>query len=391
MKIVHVEPYFQPELGYQTYYLAKTQAESGNEVCVITSDRYVPFRNYSSTVRDVLGPRHRTPGVSFERGLKVIRLPVIWELASVEKLWLYGLRRALIKLKPEIIFVHGLDIEAVRICKLKPFLPNTKIIADCHMVFQASRGGWVKAYYYLHKLFLSKILVKYVDAFVAVSYKTKKFMEVILGISPERITVISLGCDTNLFRRDEDAREKVRLKYGIERNDVVFIYAGKIIPQKGPHLLIDAALSLCKEHNNVKVMLVGGGASDYLSMIKRKVEGSSLRKNFIFVPMVLNSELFRFYSAADVGVWPSQSSMTMFEAMSCSLPVIISDRSEVTERVSAGNGLTYMAGDAKDLAEKMKTMLNPKLRGVMSLRAREFAEKNDWNVISKRFLELVDI
>ena len=54
---------------------------------------------------------------------------------------------------------------------------------------------------------------------------------------------------------------------------------------------------------------------------------------------VPNKELFKYYNAADIGVWPLQCSVTMLEATACGLPAIISDRCGATERVAAGNGI----------------------------------------------------
>jgi glycosyltransferase involved in cell wall biosynthesis len=66
---------------------------------------------------------------------------------------------------------------------------------------------------------------------------------------------------------------------------------------------------------------------------------------------VPNSELVGYYSAADVGVWPLECSIGMQEAMSCGLPVIISDKIGAPERISNGNGLAYREGDIEDLAK----------------------------------------
>ncbi len=47
-------------------------------------------------------------------------------------------------------------------------------------------------------------------------------------------------------------------------------------------------------------------------------------------------ELYKFYSMSDVGVWPKQCSMTVLEAMSCEIPVIISNKTGAPERVYDG-------------------------------------------------------
>ena len=55
MKIVHLTSYFQPQLGYQEYFLAREHIKLGHDVWVVTSDRYFPFPDYDKTVKNILG------------------------------------------------------------------------------------------------------------------------------------------------------------------------------------------------------------------------------------------------------------------------------------------------------------------------------------------------
>jgi len=245
--------------------------------------------------------------------------------------------------------------------------------------------------YYLFRLMLVPSILRSADRIVAVTIETRDFMERVYGIPRGDIEVIPLGVDTTLFRRDLEAREEIRARYGIRDEDVVFMYAGKIVPEKGPHLLIGAALKMIAKHSNVTVMLVGGGRNDYRGVLREKTSTSRFSHNFIFVSSVPNTELSRYYSAADVGVWPLQCSISMIEAMSCGLPVIISDKSGALERINNGNGLMYREGDIEDLAGKMEALLDPKTRKTMSLRGLEFAKENDWNLVSARFLSSVEV
>ena len=105
MKIVHVIPYFQPKLGYQEFYLAKEQQKMGHEVCVITSDRYAPYPDFLRTVGKILGQRYVGRGTFVEEGLKVVRLPLLFEIAST--VLLLGLRETLADFAPDVVHAHG--------------------------------------------------------------------------------------------------------------------------------------------------------------------------------------------------------------------------------------------------------------------------------------------
>lgn len=388
-RILHIIDHFYPVLGYQETFLAKEHSRA-NETLVITSNRYVQALYVVN--KSLLKRRAIDPGYYIERGIKVLRLPAILDISHLNKPWLVGLEQAVVNFKPDIIIIHGVvSITSVRIARLKSKLPNVKLIFDDHMTYNATRGGIFYFIYFLFSLFFTPLILKSADGIVAVTNETKKFMEKIYKIPGERIKIIPLGVDTKLFQRNISSREKIRGEYSIYEDDVVFIYAGKIIPEKGPHLLVKAAIQILRKHSNIKVMFVGGSRHDYADLLEKEIKSAGFESHFKFISAVPNNKLYEFYSAADVGVWPLQCSLAMLEAMACGLPVIISDHSGALERISEGNGLMYREGDVNDLAEKMKIMLNSKLRKNMSLRAREFAEKNDWNIISKKLLELVEI
>jgi glycosyltransferase involved in cell wall biosynthesis len=365
------------------------ETKQGYDVYVLTSN-LVDETTYEAN-RDFIGPKKAKTGQSVERGIKTMRLPAL-RLPLINSLYLLGMEETLVRLKPDVIICHVIpSLTSIRVARLKSRFPKVKLIFDDHMTYNNTRGGIFYHIYSLFRWVLTPVILKSADRIVAVTYETGKFMEQVYGIPKEKIEIISLGVDTTLFRRDDRVREEIRAKYDICDDDVVFIYAGKIIPEKGLHLLVEAALKMISKSPNVKIMFVGGGKNHFKSRLCEKINLSSFSDDFVFVSSVPNEELYKYYSAADVGIWPLRCSISMLEAMSCGLPVIISDKSGVLEIIDRGNGLVYRDGDVKDLAEKMKIMLDPESRKVMSLRAIEFAKENDWNVISKSFLGLVDI
>ena len=105
MRIACVIDYFQPQIGYQETYLAKIHQRMGHQVSVITSDRYIPFANYSQTIGRVLGNRMVGSGTFQEEGLSVYRLPCILEHGST--VLLRGLRQTLRALRPDVVSVDG--------------------------------------------------------------------------------------------------------------------------------------------------------------------------------------------------------------------------------------------------------------------------------------------
>lgn len=386
MKIVHIQDYFQPQLGYQETFLPREQSDLGHDVYMLTSDRYKPSLYLAN--QKLLGQRVIGSGFFIEEGIKVWRLKTLFEIPHA--IWVRGLEKKIQELGPDIVVVHGIaNFFAIRIAHLKKEKPSFKLIYDDHMAFVASRSV-LRSLYPVFRYAFSPLIQQAADALVGVSDTSKMFMHKKYGMPLDRITTIPLGADDELFRFDAAARKEIRNSLSLGEGDVAFIYAGKIIPVKGPHLLVEAAVQLMRDHHNVKVALVGNGPEDYVERMKEEIRCANLEDRFIWHDAVLNRDLYKFYSASDVAVWPRECSLSMLEAMACGLPVIISDSSEATERLEYNNGLTYRGDDACDLARQAEKLLDAELRKEMGSNGRELIEeKLNWRTIARQFIELV--
>jgi len=383
---VHIIDYFQPQLGYQETFLTREQAKMGHEVYVVTSDGYSPYMWRDAG--ELLENRIRGVGLFTEEGTKVWRLKVLFKVQH--QIWLIGLEKKIREIKPDIIIIHGIvSFSAIRIARLKKKLGNFKLIYDDHMKLDASKSK-LSVLYPLFKRTFSRLIQEAADALVGIGDTCKVFMNVKYGIPLERITVIPLGADDELFRFDAIARQEIRSKLAISESDMVFIYTGQIAPFKKVTLLIEAVPKLMKKYSNLRLLLVGSGPSPYIERMKQDIKAEGLEDRFIWHDVVHNKELYKFYSAADVAVWPCGATISQREAMSCRLPIIISEDSLVTELVSYNNGLICREEDACDVARQMEKLLDPKLRSEMGNNSRKFVEERfTWRIIAKQFLELV--
>jgi glycosyltransferase involved in cell wall biosynthesis len=388
LRILHVIEHIYPTLGYQETYMAREHSCLNNTL-VITSERYA--RLIFDANEKLLKKRRLAPGLYVEEGIKILRLPVRFDIELIDNLWLVGLEQAVIKFKPDVIIIHGIvNLSSIRIAILKSKLRNAKIIFDEHMTYDGTRGGWTKLFYRIFRLIFVPTILKSANALVAVTNDTKRFMHEEYGIPSSKIVTIPLGVDLNNFYRDLNARYPVRKRFGINDEAVVFIYAGKVVAQKGVHLLVEAASKIGEIRNNVRFLIVGGSDPVYLARLKKRMFELNVQDCFIFVDAVPNNELRLYYNASDAGIWPLQCSLTMIEAMACGLPIIISDKSGATERITSGSGFLYKETDCTDLSRKIILLLNDELRKEMSKKALDYAKNLSWTTISERFLTLLD-
>ena len=391
MKIVHVIDYFAPQLGYHEKFLPTEHLKMGHDVCVITSDRHDPLL-WPSAAKLLLGDRIKDTGFFMEEGIPTWRLKTKFERWP-NIIWIAGLERKIKELSPDVVIVHGIaKISAVRVALLKKRQKKFKVVYDEHMTFDASRSR-AKILYPLFRLLCSNLILTTADGLVGTSNVSKLWMNKKYGFPLDSIRVIPLGADNILFRYDAFSRETTRKQLSLEPDDLVFIYAGKLVAEKGPHVLVEAGIILLRREYNmgIKILLVGNGPATYVEMMEQLINAHSLTSSFIWHDLVPNEELYKFYSAADVAIWPRQASLSMMEAMSTGLPIIISDDSEVTERLEYGNGLTYKNEDAADLAHQMETLFDSDLRKKMGTQGRKLVdEKLSWSTLAKQFIDLVE-
>lgn len=388
MRIVHVIDYFQPKLGYQETFLAREHARLGHDVYVVTSDRYNPIVYSGDAARTVMGSRIAGDGFFIEEGIPVWRLKTLFEIPHA--IWVRGLEKKIQELKSDVIIMHGIaNFFAIRIARLKSKIGGFKLIYDEHMMFSLSRGK-MRILYPLFKRLFSRLIQETADALVAILPETKMFMHEKYGIPLSRIVIIPLGADDELFRFNAVARQGVRKRLALNEGDVVFIYTGKIIPQKKLHLLIDATANLTAHHNNIKVMLAGSGSQSYIGELKQEIKAKNLESVFVWHEAVPNNQLYRVYAAADAAVWPSGPSIGMREAMACDLPIIISEDSSVSELVAYNNGFTFREEDVLQLTQQMTKLLDLKRRREMGRNSRRYIEeKLSWKIIAEQFLNQV--
>jgi len=388
MRILHIIDYFQPKLGYQETFLAREHARLGHEVYVVTSDRYNPIVYSGDAARGILGERVVGSGFFEEEGVRVWRLKTLFELGDV--VWALGLEKKVRELGPDLVVMHGIaSFSAVRIARLKKASGSFKLIHDDHMLPALSTGRG-RLLYPVFRWAFSGLIQKTADALVAVTEGTREFMHTSYGIPPERVHIIPLGADDELFRYDEGARRAMRASLGLAEDDVVFAYTGKIVPQKRVELLLDAVSALRTQHGRVKVLMVGDGSSSYLQGLKEYSGSGNLRHAVVWHESVPNDSLCPMYCAADAAVWPNGPSIGMREAMACNLPIIMNEQSGVTELVAYDNGFLCQDGNVAGLVEQMKALLDPTVRQEMGLRSRKLVEDRfNWRVIAQRFLDLV--
>src|SRR3989344_4150214 len=384
MKILIVIDYFEPQLGYSENFFSKEFIKLGHEVWVLTSNYYFPFPNYKQTMQSALGDRILKPGVVWDKGIKIIRKKLIFEIFA--RAFFGGHDEIIKQFNPDIVIVNkSAGFSAVLIALLKKKYSFKLFCYDSLLPSELNRGNkWLKeAVYYLFRICFSDALNSSVDKFIAVQEQTKDVMVKYFGIK-KHIDIIPLGTDIESFRFGNKERLALRKNYQIQEKDFAILYTGKLIEAKGVDLLFNAFNKLASNIQNIKMLVVGDGTDNYKKSCLKLV-AEKYQKNVIFIPFQPKEQLYKYYSAADVAVWPLQESTSMNDAAACELPFIANDELGDKTRISYNNALLYRKGDTTDLYKKIQYLYNDQsLRKKMGKNGRKLAEeKLSWREIAK--------
>ncbi|MCH3963606.1 MAG: glycosyltransferase family 1 protein [Clostridium sp.] len=190
--------------------------------------------------------------------------------------------------------------------------------------------------------------------------------------------IFSRGIDSERFNPAVRS-ENLRRQLGIN-NKLVFLYVGRVSPEKDLDILIDAYKKIyCKYRERVALIITGEGP--YMDKCK-----DDLPENTIFTGFKRGRELAQIYASSDIFTFPSSTETfgnVVLEAMASGITVIGADAGGVRNIIEHGiNGLKFKARDANELVDLMIEVIeNEDLRNVLSINGRNTGLNRSWNKV----------
>jgi glycosyltransferase involved in cell wall biosynthesis len=200
------------------------------------------------------------------------------------------------------------------------------------------------------------------------------------GVPRSKAELCPLGVDTELYHPVRTASEsecasKLRRDLGFADEEIVCIYTGRFSEDKNPLLLARAIERLRSAGAPFRGLFVGQGPQS------EEIQACLGPAVHPFIPV---QDLGNYFRAADIGVWPTQESLSMLDAAACGLPIVANHTMAAPERLS-GNGRTFRLNDLDDLTRALMGLRDPQVRAALGdVGARKMALEYSWDAIAKR-------
>jgi glycosyltransferase involved in cell wall biosynthesis len=170
-------------------------------------------------------------------------------------------------------------------------------------------------------------------------------------IPEERLTYIAPGLNPRMFVFDPAARSELRQRWHAGSDPVILSVAmfRPGVKSRGLRWVIRTCGRLLKKGRRLRLVVAGDGQEkERLQKLARE----SLGDRFEFVGKIRRERLYRYYSGADLFVFPGfdeSLGMVYLEAQSCGLPVVAFRNAGVPEAVQDGaTGLLAPLNSAAD-------------------------------------------
>lgn len=245
-------------------------------------------------------------------------------------------------------------------------------------------------------------VIQAADVIIAQCPAEKEELVGLYGADQGKIEIVPSAVDVDVFK--PVPKRQARKTLGLNQNDKILLYVGRLLPRKGIDNVIYALARLSERMQRPPRLVVVGGDTEHVSPenheeVRRLTEIATnlgVAHLVTFAGRHRHALLKYYYSAADVCVstpWYEPFGLVPLEAMACGTPMVVSQVGGMKFTVQDGKtGFHVPPKEPAILAEKLELLLNDGvLRETMGRRARERVHQFfTWQQVAKRMALIYD-
>jgi len=226
---------------------------------------------------------------------------------------------------------------------------------------------------------MDRMSLYFPNQLVAVSETIKKRIELLPGVTRNRVTMIRNAVDCDYYQKF-DQRNSCRKEFGIDPKAHVIGFTGRIEKVKRLDVLVEAFKQVVKAFPLSKLIIVGEGTQ------KQKIMDLSERLGIAddVIWTGFRQDIPRLLAMMDIFVQPSVNeglSLSLLEAMSARVPVIATNVGGTSEVVIDNQtGILVPTGSSLALSEAILSLLNDEKLRTNLIQAAEDKIRNEFNI-----------
>jgi len=369
-------PYFSDRgCHVRIYEEARALTKLGHEVCIVTYH----------LGRDMPGVRVvRTPHIPWYNKLEA---GPSWHKPYLDILLLWKAVAEARSFRPHLIHAHL--HEGALIGSVLKSLLRIPLLFDYQgsLSGESLNHGFFRDTSLLLKLFktLESFIDRRADHIIASSGKGRHELLHEWGIAPEKVTGLTDGVDTEVFR--PGSRSEARRELGIPEDVKLVVYLGLFNRYQGVDLLLDVITLIKSKAPDVRFLLMGFPDREY----RRKATETGIDDVITFTGRVCYDRAPFFLSAGDLAVSPklsqTEANGKLFNYMACGLPTVVFDN-QVNREILGDDGIYVEHGNTSSLADTIiSTIHNSDLMISLSEQVRERAVRmHSWDTRSRQLV-----
>lgn len=296
------------------------------------------------------------------------------------------------KNRPDVIMVEN---RPRYVLALKKNFPDIPVFVNMHSHVYASKRMISR-----QKM---KRVVRLSDGFFTNSHFLRSHFIKSHKIPEQKIHVVHLGVDVTpyQFAGDDEKVKRLRKKLGLQDDQRVLFYAGRLMRAKGVHVLLKAFRQVSRRDPKARLLIVGGTGygsnrlNPYVRQLKKLAK--PLGKKVKFVNFVPSAKMPLYYQLGDIvatpSVWKEAFCRVNLEAMASGKPVISTPRGGIGEVVA-----DYSSGflvPPKEWSEALPVIWKvlwdmPDIRLEMGKRALARARQFSWNATAQGYIHVFE-
>lgn len=174
-------------------------------------------------------------------------------------------------------------------------------------------------------------------------------------------------------------RQSLREKYGIKDEEFVYLYSGRVCPEKGVLEIVRAFKEVCRKKSNIRLMIVGSrwyhliDKDEYFEQIIR--ESQDVEEKIIFTGYIEPQKMPEIYGVGDTLLIPTLCEeafcMSALEGMSMRMPIVATNSGGMMELLDEETAI--IINKEENIVEQLEKAMTVMLED--EKRRNDFAEK----------------